>query len=143
MSKALSGYGGNVLNGTTDCDVQGWALTYATNTWDATTTADGGWDDTAPGTRNAKGSFDFLFNPDKQPHVATDAAEDPGLGLNEGDTIVALKLFVDKTGNLCHQGRALISNIQTKSVTKQGITLTASFESRGPWYKPGQTPPGP
>lgn len=142
MSKALSGYGGNVKNDAVDCDVQGWAATFAANTWDSTTTADEGWDHTSTSTRNVKGTFDFLWNPDKQPHVPTDEAEDPGLGLYEGAVVPKLKLYVDAgTAALFYQGGAVITQVAIKSVTKAGITITASFENRGKWYRPGDTIP--
>ena len=74
MSQAYSGVQANVHVGTTDVDAQGWTIDVSANTFDSTTTADGGWDDETPATLRIEGTFDFFYNAAKKPFGATNGA---------------------------------------------------------------------
>lgn len=127
MSQGYSGYGGVVTANGTDCQVQGWSADPETNTWDSTTTADGGWDDISPGTQKVTGSFDVLYNPSSTPFG--------GLGLKP-QAVVPLVLYINQAAGKSLSGSALIIKPSIKSRTKEGITLTISFSSKGEWTFP-------
>ncbi len=60
MSTALSGVNSNVLIGAVDADTNGWSADVSVNTFDSTTTADGGWDDETAATKRIEGSFESV-----------------------------------------------------------------------------------
>lgn len=130
MSAAISGVNGNVLVGTEDMDVMGWSLDPEVNTFDSTTTADAGWDDTTPSTKKVSGSFDFLYNVLKKPTGAT-------AGLTPGST-PTLTLYIDKVNQSgeTYSGRALITKLSLKGKVKEGWIVTASFVNKGSWTFP-------
>lgn len=130
MSAAISGKNGYVLAGTTNLDVQGWTLDPEVNTFDSTTTADGGWDDTTASTAKAGGSFDFFYNPSKKPTGAT-------AGLTPG-AVRALQLYIDEINSPSEVfgGNALITKLSLKGKVKDGFLVTASFVNKGAWTYP-------
>lgn len=127
MSQGYSGYEGNVYAGANDCQTQGWTADVETGTWDSTTTADNGWEDVTGGTSKVSGSFDILYNPSAHPFSA--------LGLTNG-AIVTLQLYINKPAGQMLTGLAFLSKVSIKSRTKEGITLTISFTSKGAWTLP-------
>lgn len=127
MSTAYSGVKGNVLSGATDIDVQSWTLDHEINTFDSTTTADGGWDDTTPATQKISGSFDFFYNKAKYPYGA--------LNIFPGAT-PTLKLFVNMTDGNFWTGAGLITKLSVKDKVKDGTVLTATFVNKGVWTVP-------
>jgi hypothetical protein len=127
MSQGYSGYEGNVFAGAVDTDVQEWTADVEVNTWDSTTTADGGWDDTSPATSKASGAFDILYNPSKTPFGT--------LGLSKG-SIVALQLYINKPAGVMLSGSALITKNSIKSATKDGIKVAISWVNKGAWTLP-------
>ena len=125
MSQAYSGAYANVQSGATDMDAQGWTADVEVNTFDSTTTADNGWDDTTSSTKKIGGAFDFFFNPAKKP-TGTTANLTPG-------SIVSLTLYVDKSvdpGDTL-TGSALITKLSLKSKVKDGFMCTASWVNKG------------
>ena len=130
MSQAYSGAYANVQSGATDMDAQGWNADVEVNTFDSTTTADNGWDDTTSSTKKIGGAFDFFFNPAKKP-TGTTANLTPG-------SIVSLTLYVDKSvdpGDTL-TGSALITKLSLKSKVKDGFMCTASWVNKGAWTLP-------
>ncbi len=127
MSTALSGVNANVHVGATDVDASGWSADYETSGFDSTTTADGGWEDETGATLKFSGSFDFFYNPAKKPTGA--------LGIVPR-AVVALTLYVDSVGGDNYAGNALIKKLSIKTKTKDGVTVTASFTSKGIWTVP-------
>jgi hypothetical protein len=126
MSTALSGVNGKVLSGAMDMDVTGWNLDHEIDTFDSTTTADAGWEDTTASAQKIAGSFDFFYNLAKKPTGAT-------ANLKAGAT-PTLHLQV-QSGEEC-TGVALITKLSLKSKTKEGITITATFKNKGVWTLP-------
>lgn len=129
MSAALSGINSNVLIGSNDIDSSGWSADIEANTFDSTTTADLGWEDTTPSTKKVSGSFDFLYNPAKKPTGAT-------IGITPGTTIANLVLWIVNPGGDSLAGKALITKLSLKQKTAEGFTVTASFVSKGVWILP-------
>jgi hypothetical protein len=127
MSQGYSGYQGNVLAGANDVDCQDWSADHEVNTWDSTTTADAGWDDTSTATKKLSGTFDILYDPTKTPFGT--------LGLTPGST-VSLQLFVNKPAGIALAGSALLTKASIKSATKDGIKVAISFVNKGPWTLP-------
>lgn len=130
MSAAISGKNGYVLSGTTNMDVQGWSLDPEVNSFDSTTTADGGWDDETASTNKVSGSFDFFYNPTKKPTGA-------GAGLTPGST-PTLQLYIDEVNDPAElfTGKALIKKLSLKGKVKDGWLVTASFVGKGQWTYP-------
>ncbi len=127
MSQGYSGVEGNVLVGAVDADTMGWQADYEFNTWDATTTADGGWDDTGLATQKLSGSFDILYNKDKTPFG--------GIGLASG-AIVGLKLYINKSDGVFLAGNGKIIKLSLKGTLKEGRVVTCSFVNSGAWVLP-------
>ena len=67
MSAAISGVLGTVKSGAVDLDVNGWSFDYEVETFDSTTTADGGWSDETGAAKKIQRSFDFFYNTSKKP----------------------------------------------------------------------------
>lgn len=128
MSQGYSGVQANVLIGAVDADAMGWSADVEVNTWDSTTTADGGWDSTSPSTNKLSGTFDILYNTTKPPFGS--------LGLTQGTVITALNLYINKTAGNFLTGGALITKVSVKAKIKEGIILTCSFVNRGVWTLP-------
>lgn len=130
MSAAISGINGYVKSGTTNMDVTGWSGDPEVNTFDSTTTADGGWDDTSASTKKISGSFDFFYNPAKKP---TGAAAN----LTPGST-PTLSLYIDEVNQPSEvfTGVGLITKLSLKSKVKDGWIVTASFTGKGAWTFP-------
>lgn len=127
MSQGYSGVDGKVYVGANDADTMGWSADPEANTWDSTTTADGGWDDTNASTKKLSGSFDILYNKAKKPFGT--------LGLTQG-AIVTLFLYISHTDGDNLTGSALITKVSIKGKVKEGIILTVSFVSKGIWTLP-------
>jgi hypothetical protein len=135
MSTAYSGVEGTVevtVDGTpdtvTDMDVTGHSVDVEDGGFEATTTADGGWQDMHDAIAKASGSFDFFFNPAKNPTSAV-------VGLMPHSGIYPnLKLKVG--GGKFLTGQIKPTKLSFKSAVKEGITLTCSFESKGMWTMP-------
>jgi len=127
MSQAYSGVTADVLVAGADVDAQGWSADYEVNTFDSTTTADGGWDDTTQATQKLGGSFDFFYNSSKTPFGTLSVI--PG-------TIAAMKLYVSLTDAKYLAGNGLITKVSLKSKVKDGFMLTASFVNKGVWTLP-------
>ncbi len=128
MSTAISGFKGKVLSGSTDMDVSGYSYEFDNGGFDSTTTADAGWEDTNNGSNKISGSFDYFFNPAKNPWGAV-----ANLAPNS-TTYPTLKLYCDD--DKFATGLAKITKQSVKSATKEGITMTASFVSKGVWSLP-------
>jgi len=133
MSSNYSGVDGVVEVGTQDAEVSGWSADVSVNTYDSTTTADSGWDDTSPATKRVEGSFDFLWSKTTPPTGAT-------LGLAVGSA-VTLHLYVNKTASVELTGSALITKLSIKSAVKDGVKVTASFVGKGVWTLPADPTP--
>jgi hypothetical protein len=132
MSYAVSGVDGKVLSGSTDMDVQGYSVDVEVVEIDTTTTADGGWEDAIDGTIKVSGSFEFFWNPTKNPFNSLINLM-PGAGALTG-IYPTLKLNLDGTNYL--QGTAKINKLSLKSATKEGKMFTATFRSKGAWTRP-------
>lgn len=128
MSSAFSGVLGTVRSGSLDMDVHGWSADVDVSTFDATTTADSGWEDTAPATKKVSGSFEFFYNLSKKPTGAT-------ANLLPGALPVPTLTFQVTTGEVL-TGPGLITKLSLKSKVKDGFVVTASFTSRGAWTLP-------
>jgi hypothetical protein len=128
MSQAFSGVQANVQSGTLDMDASGWSADVDTSTFDSTTTADAGWEDTTLATMKVTGSFDFFYNPAKKPTGST-ANLTPGM-------TPTLTLFVNKTSGDSLVGVGLITKLSLKSKVKDGFMVTASFTSKSAWTLP-------
>lgn len=128
MSTAYSGVNSNVQSGSLDMDASGWSADVEVSTFDSTTTADAGWEDTTAATKKVSGSFDFFYNVAKKPTGAT-ANLTPG-------SIVTLTLYVNKTISESLVGSALILKLSLKEKVKDGFIVTASFTSKGIWTLP-------
>lgn len=130
MSQAYSGVNANVVSGTLDMDAQGWSADVEVSTFDSTTTADSGWEDTTAATKKVSGSFDFFWNPAKKPSGGT-------ANLTPGST-PTLTLYVNKVASVGDTlvGVGLITKLSLKSKVKDGFLLTASFTSKGVWTLP-------
>lgn len=129
MSTAYSGIDGTVLSQSTDMDVTGWSADVEAEEIDTTTTADAGWEDAINGCKKVSGSFDFLWNPSKNPFNSVIAMM-PGSGLYP---TLTLKLSTGQTLS----GTAMIQKLSLKSAVKgQAKTITATFRSKGAWSVP-------
>ena len=136
MAEAYAGKDGAVFVGTKDAKVTGFTVNPKVNTFDTTTTADGGHDDVCASTKSCDGSFDFLY--------LTAAGDDPfkptGLNLRHGST-VDLVLYVFKAtveaNSIKLAGKALIEQLSVKHAVKGGFIVTATFKSKGLWLYPG------
>lgn len=126
MSQSYSGLDGTVTAAGTDMDVTGFTADVEQATYDSTTTGDAGWEDVGYATQKVSGSFDFFFNTSKNPYAA------PQSMLNR--TPVALVLA--HGGGKTLSGNAAVTKLSVKSATKEGITMTASFTSKGVWTLP-------
>lgn len=132
MSYAVSGSDGKVTSNTVDLDVKGYSVEVDSAEIDVMTTADLGWDDVIDGPITAKGTFDFFWNPSKNPFGSV-------LGLMPGAPLLGgsyptLKLRLD-SGNFI-QGPAKISKLSLKSEVKGAKMFTCSFRNKGPWTVP-------
>jgi hypothetical protein len=127
MSQAYSGVQGNVLSGATDVDMSKWDLKHETNSFDSTTTADAGWDDTTSSTQKVSGSFTFFYNPSKYPYGT--------IGLAPQST-PTLTMYINKTAGNFFRGTGLILGLSFGVAVKEGIPVTASFTSKGVWTLP-------
>ncbi len=130
MSYAVSGVGSKVLTGTTDMDVVSGAFDVETTEIDATTTADGGWEDSIDGPKKVTGSFDFLWNPSKSPFSSVQRLM-PGASASVFPT---LKLYIDADNFAT--GTARITKLSKKAEVKGAVMFTASFVSKGAWTLP-------
>jgi hypothetical protein len=129
MSTAYSGVDGTCFMGSIDMDVRGYSAEVSDDGFDATTTADAGWEDTLDSTRKVTGTVDIFFNASKNFFAA------PTLLFSRSPNVYpTLKLNVGGTKFL--QGSAKLKNGQFKSATKDGITLSFNFTSRGAWALP-------
>jgi len=126
MSAAISGVLGTVKAGAVDLDVQGWSLDIEIDTFDTTTTADGGWADETGACKKASGSFDFFYNMSKKPTGAS-ANLVPG-----AITTLTLQVTTGETFG----GPALIKKLSLKTKVKEGFVCTASFANKGVWIYP-------
>jgi hypothetical protein len=127
MSQAYSGVQANVHVGTTDVDAQGWTIDVSANTFDSTTTADGGWDDETPATLRIEGTFDFFYNAAKKPFGT--------LALTPG-TVFTGQFFINTTAGDMLTGKGLVKKVSIKSKVKEGVMLTASFVNKAAWTLP-------
>ncbi len=130
MSTSISGINGYAKSGSTNMDVMGWTGDIEVNTYDSTTTADAGWDDTSASTKKVSGSFDFLYNVAKKPTGAT-------AGLTPGST-PTLSLYIDEVNqpSELYTGVGLITKLSLKGKVKDGWIVTASFVGKGEWTFP-------
>jgi hypothetical protein len=134
MSQAYSGVNGIVTStpsggSPVDMDVTGWSADVEAGDIDTGTTADEGWADSIDGEKKVSGSFDFLWNPLKNPFGALQALT-PGQGLYPN---LALALT---TGDAI-AGRARIQKLSPKGGSaKDGVKFTATFTSKGAWTLP-------
>src|SRR5262245_57527120 len=126
MSASISGWNGTVKSGATDLDVEGWSADFKIVEVDTTTTADAGWEDTAPGVKSVEGSFDFNY-------VVANKPTGSGANLTMGNT-VALTLTV--TTGETFTGNALITKLSIKNKVKDTVKVTASFKNKGVWVLP-------
>jgi hypothetical protein len=126
MSTAYSGVIGIVTSGGVDMQVSGWSADVEQTTFDATTTADMGWQSVKPAIKKVSGSFDFFFNTGINPY---DSAQNMFNGVP-----VALALTTATGKTLA--GNAVVTKLSHKSDVKDGIKMTASFDSDGVWTLP-------
>lgn len=131
MSYAVSGVGSKVLTGTTDMDVVGGTFDVETTEIDSTTTADNGWEDSIDGPKKVSGSFDFMWNPSKNPFSSVQALQ-PGRSTTSFPT---LKLYIDADNFAT--GTARITKLSKKGTVKEGVVFTATFVSKQSWTLPG------
>jgi hypothetical protein len=127
MSQAYSGVQGNVMAGAIDVDTSGWNLKHTVNTFDSTTTADAGWDDTTASTQRIEGDFTFFYNKLKSPYAV--------LMVAPGATPI-LKLYINKTDGNFFTGLGQIVGVSYGVKTKEGFVVTANFTNKGPWTMP-------
>ncbi len=128
MSQAYSGVEANVIVGSTDLDVQGWTADVEANTFDSTTTADGGWDDTTPATLKLGGSIDFFYNKNKKPFGS--------LNMIPGTIMSGMKLYINLSDGEYLTGSGLVTKMSLKTKTKEGVVVTASYVNKGAWVLP-------
>jgi hypothetical protein len=129
MGVAYNGLDGTVVSQSTDMDVTGFSADVEAEEIDATTTADNGWEDAIYGSKKVSGTFDFLWNPAKNPFNAV-------IGMMPGNTsypTLTLRLSSGETLS----GLAMISKLSIKSAVKgQPKTFTATFRNKGQWSMP-------
>ena len=101
MSFAFSGAYSNALVNGVDADSKGWTADLGGSSFDSTTTADVGWEDTTWATNNVTGSVDILWNPAKHPTGSS-------LTLMAGTVIQVLTLYINKPDGESLNGTALI-----------------------------------
>lgn len=128
MSTAYSGVEANVKVAATDLDVQGWTADVSANTFDTTTTADGGYDDETAGTKRIEWSFDFFYNKNKPPFGS--------LALIPGAELANMTFYVNLTDDIKLQGKGLVKKVSLKTKVKEGFVLTASGVNKGAWTLP-------
>ena len=126
MGQGYSGVGGTVLSGAVDMEVMGYSFDLDQAGADTTVTSDLGWEDEIHTTRKVSGSFDFLRQASKNPFGAVAGMIAP----NYPTLTFALG------GGQTASGVAKIDKISVKSATKDAITCTASFRSKGTWTLP-------
>ena len=127
MSQGYSGVHANVRVGANDVDAMGWTADYEANTWDSTTTADGGWDATSTSTLKFSGTFDVLYNKTKKPFGT--------LALNPG-TLFSGQFFITSVDGDVLTGQGTITKASIKAKIREGIIITISFVNNGPWVLP-------
>lgn len=132
MSYAVSGVDGKVTSGSTDMDVSSYGFDFEAVEIDATTTGDNGWEDAIDGTIKVSGTFDFFWNPSKNPFNSVVNLM-PGAGGLTG-IYPTLNLRLDAGNSV--GGVAKINKLSLKSATKEGKTFTCTFRSKGAWSKP-------
>lgn len=126
MSTAFSGIIGIVTAGGTDMDVSGWSADVEQTTFDATTTGDAGWQSVKPAIKKVSGSFDFFFATAKNPYSGASSM------FSGVPVALALTTATGKTLS----GNAIVNKLSHKSDVKDGIKMTASFDSDGAWTLP-------
>ena len=130
-SESYSGWDGEVLAGTFDCQVMEWGADVEIKELDTSTTADAGWESATGGLKKVSGTFKFLYRaPPNNPTGST-------AGLSEGAT-PTLKLYINKTllSTEFLTGVALITKLSFKNSVEGVAEVTASFRNRGPWTLP-------
>lgn len=128
MSQGYSGTQANIQIGSNDVDTMGWSADPEVNTWDSTTTADNGWDDTSSSTSKLSGTFDILYNKAKKPFGT--------LGLTPGTVFTNGIFYINKTDGDNLTGNGLITKASIKAKVKEGIVITVSFTNKGAWTFP-------
>jgi hypothetical protein len=131
MSTAYSGVDGKAAFASIDVDVTGFTADVEDGGFDATTTADAGWEDMLDSTRKVSGSCDLFFNRAKNPFAS------PLLLFSRPSVYPTLRL--DCGGTKYLEGMAKITKVSFKSAVKEGITMTISYTSRGAWTLPAGT----
>lgn len=126
QATAYSGVDGIVTANGTDFDVKGWSADVERELWDKSTTAGLGWQGKGYGLKKVTGSFDFFYSATKSPYKSPQS-------LFSG-TDVTLVLKTGGSDQL--SGPAAITKLSHKSDVKDGIMITASFESTDPWTLP-------
>ena len=130
MSTAYSGVEANVKVAAVDLDVQGWTANVSVNTFDSTTTADGGWEDETSATRKIEWSFDCFYNTAKAPF-------DPGgLNLVPGTILTGMALYINLTDDVKLTGTGLVKKADIKTKVKEGVVITVSGVNKGLWVLP-------
>lgn len=132
MGFAVSGISGIVKSGATDMQVEGYSADVESVEIDTTVTADAGWEDAIDGPVKVSGSFDFFWNPAKDPFNAVVNLM-PGAAIL-GGSYPTLTLNLDANNTL--SGPAKITKLSIKSAVKDAVKMTASFRSKGAWTKP-------
>lgn len=131
MSQAISGANGTVHVGAVNADVSSVNLEIDVDTFDTTTTADGGYEDITPSVKKITGSFDFFYNVTKKPTGGS-------LTLTPGTVVGTLTVYVDEVNapGETYAGPALVTKLSLKSKVKDGWVVTASFHNKGAWTLP-------
>lgn len=133
LTVAYSGVDGKVISDGTDMDVKQYDVKVADPGFEASTTAGEGWTDKLDALRTVSGSFDFFFNVAKNPFGAV--MKWFTRGPNKYPLLI-FQLGGSEVGTPAMSGMAKILEVTVKSVVTEGITFTATFESRGTWTLP-------
>ena len=127
MSTAYSGVEANVKVGGTDVDAQGWSIDVEVDTFDSTTTADGGWHDETAAAKKLGGSFEFFWNTNKAPFGT--------LALTPGTTFTG-EFYINLSAGNKITGTGLVKKVSVKTKIKDGVMMTCSFVNKGIWVLP-------
>lgn len=134
MSYATNGTDGKVTSNGTDLDVTGYTLDLDAPVIDTTTTGDAGWEDNINGPIKASGTFDFLWNPSKNPFGSVIGMMPGAYFLGKIGDYPTLSFRLD-SGNFA-TGKAIITKLSLKSEVKGTKKFTASFQNKGAWTVP-------
>jgi len=132
-SNYVEGYFGKVMKGTTNLNIGGWSGKIETNEVDISTTADGGWDDSAGTRKKFTFQFEGIWKKSANPYSNAQAAGDipAGVEMFPGNTVAGLRLYTDEDEYI--EGNALILGVDHKVESADVHRFTVTGRNKGPW----------